>query len=67
MSGGVWLVLGWVVVIGLPLAVWLWAMCWPERIPPERSVDGIRERIEAEERHSRRRPGPGGYRRPYRA
>ncbi|MGQ4597611.1 hypothetical protein [Nocardia sp. R6R-6] len=40
----------WVVAVGLPLAVWLWAMLWPERIPRDRSVDGIRERIEDEER-----------------
>lgn len=49
MSGGVWLVLGWVVVIGLPSAVLAAAILWPERIPRERSVDGIRQRIESED------------------
>ena len=43
------IVLGWVLAVGLPLAVWLWAMCWPERIPPERTVDAIRRRVENED------------------
>lgn len=41
--------LGWVVLIGLPLAVIVGAIYWPERIPPERSVDGIQVRTEAED------------------
>ncbi|MBF6161049.1 hypothetical protein [Nocardia cyriacigeorgica] len=39
----------WAVVIGLPLAVLAAAILWPERIPRDRSVDGIRERIETED------------------
>ena len=35
------IVLGWLVVVGLPLAVIVGAIYWPERIPPERSVDGV--------------------------
>ncbi len=42
--------LGWVIVFGLPLTVMFAAIFWPERIPPERSVDGIRARIESEDR-----------------
>lgn len=43
-------ILGFVIVIGLPLAVIVWTIYWPERIPPERSVNGIRERVEREDR-----------------
>ncbi|MFC6012688.1 hypothetical protein [Nocardia lasii] len=46
--GGAVIALGWVVVVGLPLAVLGAAILWPERIPRDRSVDGIRERIETE-------------------
>ncbi|NKY50179.1 hypothetical protein [Nocardia vermiculata] len=54
--------LGWVTVIALPLAVLTWAMFWPQPIPPERSVEGIRRRIEAEDamqpvRNPQRRTG----------
>ncbi|MGW4716842.1 hypothetical protein [Nocardia sp. NPDC004260] len=42
--------LGWAAVITLPLGVLAWAMWWPERIPPERSVEGIRARVERERR-----------------
>ncbi|MFI7003993.1 hypothetical protein [Nocardia sp. NPDC050175] len=48
MSGG-WLTLGWVIVFALPLAVSLAAILWPERIPKDRTVDGIRQRIQNEE------------------
>ncbi|WP_280269173.1 hypothetical protein [Nocardia wallacei] len=54
MSGGMWIVLGWVVVFALPLAVWLWAMFWPERIPPDRTVEAIRRRVEDEDGRSYR-------------
>lgn len=46
---GVWLTLGWVAVIGLPLGVLVAVILWPERIPKDRSVDGIRKRIETED------------------
>lgn len=45
-----WVFLGWAVAIGLPLVVIVAAVFWPERISPEKSVDGIRARIEDEER-----------------
>lgn len=45
----VWIVLGWVVVIGLPSAVPAAVILWPERIPPDRTVEAIRRRVEAEE------------------
>lgn len=41
--------LGWVVAIGLPLAVFAVAVFWPERIPKDRTVSGIRARIECED------------------
>ncbi len=53
------IVLGWVVVVGLPLAVIVGAIYWPERIPPEKSVDGIRARVEAEDRQRNCRHWPG--------
>ena len=40
----------WVVVFALPISVILAAILWPERIPPERTVDAIRERVEREDR-----------------
>ncbi len=40
---------GWVVAIGLPLAVTVGAIVWPERIPKDRTVRRIRERIEHED------------------
>lgn len=48
MSGG-WLFLGWLVVIGLPLAVLVAVIVWPQRGPEDRSVDAIRRRIEEED------------------
>ncbi|WP_433670311.1 hypothetical protein ACQP06_03025 [Nocardia sp. CA-136227] len=47
MSGG-WLTVGWVLVFALPLVVGTAAILWPQRIPRERSVNGIRARIENE-------------------
>lgn len=38
----------WAVVIGLPVAVLVAALVWPESVPPDRKVRAIRERIEAE-------------------
>ncbi|MFD6158050.1 hypothetical protein ACFWF7_10625 [Nocardia sp. NPDC060256] len=57
MSGG-WVTLGWVIVFALPLAVGLLAILWPERIPKDRTVDGIRQRIQDEciEGHETCRP-----------
>ncbi|WP_255342568.1 hypothetical protein [Nocardia sp. CNY236] len=37
------------VVIGLPVAVLVTAILWPERIPKDRSVEAIRRRIEDED------------------
>ncbi|MGV9819706.1 hypothetical protein [Nocardia xishanensis] len=42
------IVLGWVVAIGLPLAVTVGVIVWPERIPKDHTIWGIRERIEHE-------------------
>lgn len=39
---------GWIVAIGLPLAVVVGVIVWPERVPKDRSVQAIRERIERE-------------------
>ncbi|MEV0028172.1 hypothetical protein [Nocardia sp. NPDC050793] len=43
------IVFGWVVAIGLPLAVTVGVIAWPERIPKDRTACGIRERIERED------------------
>ncbi|MFQ6330703.1 hypothetical protein ACLMAL_31820 [Nocardia sp. CWNU-33] len=48
MSSNGWIALGWMVVIGLPVAVLVAVILWPERIPKERSVEAIRQRVEAE-------------------
>lgn len=40
---------GWIVAIGLPLAAMVGVIVWPERIPKDRTVKGIRERIERED------------------
>ncbi|WP_157128952.1 hypothetical protein [Nocardia amamiensis] len=40
--------LGWFIAIGVPLAVFAAAVFWPERTPKDRTVRGIRERIEHE-------------------
>ncbi|MGV9975439.1 hypothetical protein [Nocardia beijingensis] len=42
--------LGFIVAIGLPLVVLALAILWPERIPKDRTVDAIRQRIEGEDR-----------------
>ncbi|MFI7000438.1 hypothetical protein [Nocardia sp. NPDC050175] len=44
MSGKV--VFGLALAIGLPLVVLVVALFWPQRIPKDRSVSGIRQRIE---------------------
>ncbi|MFJ1458675.1 hypothetical protein [Nocardia wallacei] len=36
------------IAIGLPLAVLVGAICWPVRIPRDRTVETIRQRIEEE-------------------
>ncbi|WP_433714625.1 hypothetical protein ACQP2U_11255 [Nocardia sp. CA-084685] len=43
------IVLGWAVVFGLPLIVFIVAVFWPERIPKDRTVQAIRQRIESED------------------
>ncbi|MEU4708033.1 hypothetical protein AB0G00_16505 [Nocardia salmonicida] len=43
--------------IGLPLFVLFAAIVWPEPIPPDRTVDAIRERVEAERRREINRRG----------
>ncbi|MFD0363456.1 hypothetical protein ACFQZZ_18570 [Nocardia sp. GCM10030253] len=43
------IMLGWVAVIGLPLAVVFAVIFLPERIPKERTVEAIRQRLEDEE------------------
>ncbi|MFD4434157.1 hypothetical protein [Nocardia sp. NPDC058497] len=40
--------LGFVVAIGPPLAVLVGVVVWPTRIPPDRTVDAIRRRVESE-------------------
>lgn len=42
---------GLVVVIVLPLLMFVAAVCWPQRIPKDRTVDAIRERMQCEERN----------------
>ncbi|MEU2087522.1 hypothetical protein [Nocardia beijingensis] len=42
--------LGFIVAIGLPLVVLALAILWPERIPKDRTVNAIRQRIEGEDR-----------------
>ncbi|MEV6061855.1 hypothetical protein AB0L62_17790 [Nocardia asteroides] len=48
---------GFAVAIGLPLMVLFGVLVWPEPIPPERTVDAIRERLEAERRREANRRG----------
>jgi hypothetical protein len=43
------LMLGWVLVFGLPVAVMVAVIFWPERIPKDRTVETIRQRIEEED------------------
>ncbi|AHH19705.1 hypothetical protein NONO_c49210 [Nocardia nova SH22a] len=45
-----WIALGWLVVVGLPLTVLVAVIVWPERIPKDRTVEGIRCQIDAEGR-----------------
>ncbi|WP_433714620.1 hypothetical protein ACQP2U_11230 [Nocardia sp. CA-084685] len=49
MSADMWIALGWVIVLGLPLTVVLAVIFWPERIPKDRTVRAIRQRIEDED------------------
>lgn len=49
MNGGGWVTLGWVTVFGLPLAVIVAVIVWPERIPKDRTVDAIKRRIRDED------------------
>ncbi|NNH75904.1 hypothetical protein HLB23_39660 [Nocardia uniformis] len=48
MNGG-WITLGWIIVLGLPLAVLVATILWPERIPKDRTVDAIARRIQDED------------------
>lgn len=43
------IILGWMVVLGLPFGVLLVAVFWPERAPKDRTVEAIRQRIETED------------------
>ncbi|MCX4096176.1 hypothetical protein [Nocardia sp. alder85J] len=45
---------GLIAAVGVPLAVLVLAIVWPERIPKDRTVEAIRRRIEAEDRPPRR-------------
>ncbi|MFD8099751.1 hypothetical protein ACFV24_09475 [Nocardia fluminea] len=54
---------GFVVTIALPLAVIVGVIVWPERIPPERTVEHIRQRVEDERR--RNANGANRFRRQY--
>lgn len=47
MSGGT--VFGFAVAVGLPLAVFIGALCWPAEIPKGKSVDEIRRRVEEDD------------------
>ncbi|WP_280294417.1 hypothetical protein [Nocardia abscessus] len=40
--------LGWVLVFALPGAVMVGVIFWPERIPKDRTVEAIRQRIDDE-------------------
>ena len=50
--------LGFVVAVGLPLAVIVGVVLWPERIPPDRTVSAIQQRIKSENVSHLRRRGP---------
>lgn len=43
-----WIMLGWVLVFALPVAVLVAVILWPERIPKDRTVEAISQRIEEE-------------------
>jgi hypothetical protein len=40
-----WIMLGWVLVFTLPGAVMVGVIFWPERMPKDRTVEAIRQRI----------------------
>ncbi|MFI6165453.1 hypothetical protein ACIBCN_01585 [Nocardia sp. NPDC051052] len=60
MSNNIWVIVGFVVAVGLPLAVIVGAICWPQRIPREQSVSGIHDRIREEDNHSGHHAGTSG-------
>ncbi|MCU1643381.1 MAG: hypothetical protein JWN03_3656 [Nocardia sp.] len=41
--------LGFVLAVGIPLGVLVGAIFWPERVPKDRTVDVIRQRIADED------------------
>jgi hypothetical protein len=43
-----WNTVGFLAAVGLPLVVFVWALCWPSRIPKDKTVRAIRQRIEDE-------------------
>ncbi|WP_330233127.1 hypothetical protein OHA40_12020 [Nocardia sp. NBC_00508] len=49
MGSDGWITFGLAVAIGLPLVVLVAVLVWPERIPPDRTVEAIRQRIEDED------------------
>ncbi|MGW4770795.1 hypothetical protein ACWEO2_22485 [Nocardia sp. NPDC004278] len=51
-----WTLFGLTVAVGLPLAVILGTVFWPTQIPKDKSVDGIRQRIEDEDSDRGRGP-----------
>ncbi|WP_460699939.1 hypothetical protein [Nocardia thraciensis] len=40
---------GLIVVVAIPLVVLVLAMAWPERLPKDRTVQAIRDRIKRED------------------
>ncbi|WP_174184026.1 hypothetical protein [Nocardia barduliensis] len=48
MTGDLWVWLGFVAAAGIPAVVFVVAVLWPERVPPDRTVEAIRQRIEDE-------------------
>jgi hypothetical protein len=50
-----WQWFGLAVAVGLPLAVLVATLVWPQRIPPGRSVEEIRRRVEDEDNSPPRR------------
>ncbi|WP_433664515.1 hypothetical protein ACQPW1_21620 [Nocardia sp. CA-128927] len=54
MTNGWVFVLVLIAVLGACILVYAAIVCWPQRIPKDQSVNGIRERIEDEERQKRR-------------
>ncbi|MEU2106561.1 MULTISPECIES: hypothetical protein [unclassified Nocardia] len=49
MSADTWIIVGFAIAIGLPLVVLVVAILWPERIPQDRTVEAIRQRIKEED------------------